>query len=108
MRRVLAYHLTPSPLKFAQSDGLKISTEKSTLFSKFKVRIITDAPINVDACFVDGMFLLQSHVNLPSTFGGQANMTLSRLVRRANYVDFARACFKYSSINDIARDHGLV
>ena len=35
-------------------------------------------------------------------------MTLSRLVRRANHVDFARDTFKYPSINDITRDHGLV
>ena len=50
----------------------------------------------------------QSHVDLPSTFGGQANVTLSRLVRRANHVDFACDTFKYPSINDITRDHGLV
>ena len=36
-------------------------------------------------------------------------MTLSRLVRRANHVDFACDTLKYSSINDITRgDHGLV
>ena len=54
------------------------------------------------------MFLVQSHVDLPSTFGGQANVTQTRLFRRANHVDFARATFKYPSINDITRDHGLV
>ena len=70
---------------FAYIDGLKISTDKSTLLSKLKVRIITDAPRQVDVCIVDGMFLVQSHVD----FGGEANMTLSRLVRRANRVDFA-------------------
>ena len=35
-------------------------------------------------------------------------MTLSRLVRRANHVDFACDTFKYPPINDITRDHGLV
>ena len=54
------------------------------------------------------MFLAQSHVDLPSTFGGLAKLTLSRLIRRANHVDFARDTFKYPSINDITRDHGLV
>ena len=51
-----------------------------------------------------------SHVNQPSTFGGQANVTLCRrLVRRADHVDFACNTFKYPSINDITReDHGLV
>ena len=71
--------------------------------------IITDAPRNVDVCFVDGMFLVQSHVDLPSTFGGGANMTLSRLVRGVNHVNFVCDTYKYPSINDITReDHGLV
>ena len=33
------------------------------------------------------MFLVQSHIDLPSTFGGQANVPVSRLVRRAIHVD---------------------
>ena len=65
------------------------------------MRIITDAPRNIYACIVDGMFLVHSHVDLPSTFGGQANVTLSCLVRRANHVVFACDTFKYQSINDI-------
>ena len=104
-----AYLLASVPLTFAHSDGHKISTDKSTLFSRLEVRIITDALRNVDVCIVDGMFLVQSHVDLPSTFGGEANVTLSRLVRRVNHVDFACDTYKYPSINDITReDHGLV
>ena len=73
------------------------------------MRIITDASRNVDVCIVDGMFLVQSQVDLPSTFGGEASMTLSRLVSRANHVDFACDTNKYPLINDITReDHGLV
>ena len=105
---MLAYPLTSDPLTFAYIDELKVSTDKSTLFSKLKVRIIADAPRNINACIADGMFLVQSHVDLPSTFGGQANVTVSRLVRRAIHVDFAGDTFKYPSINDITRDHGLV
>ena len=75
---------------------LNLATDKSTLFSKLDVRIITDAPRNVDACIVDGMSLVQS-----TAFGGQANLTLSRLVRRAIHVDFACDTFKNLSINDI-------
>ena len=51
------------------------------------MRIITDAPRNIDACIVDGMFLVHSHVDLPSTFGGQANVTLSRLVRHVTLLN---------------------
>ena len=66
-------------------------------------------PRNVYVCIVDGTFLVQSHVDLPSTFGGEANVTLPRLVRRANHVDFAYGTYKYPSINDITReDHDLV
>ena len=65
--------------------------------------------IYIDACIGNGIFLVQSRVDLPSTFGGQANVTLSRLFRPANYVDFACDTFKYPKINDITReDHGLV
>ena len=53
------------------------------------MRIITDAHRNIDACIVHGMFPIQSHVDLPSTFGRQAIVTLSRLVRRENHVDCA-------------------
>ena len=36
-------------------------------------------------------------------------MTLPRLVRRANHVEFSCDTYKYLSINDITReDHGLV
>ena len=50
---------------------------------------------------------IQFRVDLPSTFRGQANVTLSRFVRRANYLDFACDTFKYPLINDITRDNGL-
>ena len=35
-------------------------------------------------------------------------MTLPRLVRRANHVDFSCDTYKYLSINDITKDLGLV
>ena len=64
LKMVLAYPLTSVPLTFAHIDGIKISTDKSTLFSKLEVGKITDAPRNKDACIVNGMFLVQSHVDL--------------------------------------------
>ena len=89
--------ITPIPITFAHIYGLKIhvSTDNSTLFSKLEVRIITDAPSQLDVCIVDGMSLVQSHVDLSSTFGGEANMTLTCLVRRSNHVDFACDTYKY-------------
>ena len=107
---MFAYPLTSASLTFAHIDGLKIFTDNLTLFSKLEVRIITHAPRNVDVFFycrwnVPG----KSHVDLPSTFGGEAHVTQSRLVRRANHVDFTCDTYKYPSINEVAReDHGLV
>ena len=89
---MLAYPLTSVPLSFAHIDGLKISTGKSTFFSKLEVRIITDAPRNIDACIVDGMFLVRSRVDLPSTFCGQANVTLSESVSSCQTCKSCRFC----------------
>ena len=77
---MLAYPITSVSLTFAHSDVHKLSTDISTPFSELEVRIITDAVRNVDVCIVDEMFLVQSHVDLPSTIGGEANVTLSRLI----------------------------
>ena len=77
---MLAYPITSVSLTFAHSDVHKLSTDISTPFSELRVRIITDAVRNVDVCIVDEMFLVQSHVDLPSTIGGEANVTLSRLI----------------------------
>ena len=68
LKRVLAYTLTSVPLTFAHIDGLKISTDKSNLFSKLEVLIITGALGNVDDCIVDGMFMVQSHVDFAVNF----------------------------------------
>ena len=92
---MIAYPLTSIPMTFAHIDGLKISTDNSTPFSKLEVRIITDAPSQLDVCIVDGMLLVQSHVDLPSAFGGEANMTMTCLVRRSNHVDFACDNYRY-------------
>ena len=54
---LLAYPLTSVPLTFVHIDRLTISNDKSTLFCKLEVKIITDAPRNIDVCIVDGMFL---------------------------------------------------
>ena len=54
------------------------------------------------------MFLVQSHVDLLSTFGGEANVTLYRLLSGVQIMWILHDTFKYPSINDITRDHGLV
>ena len=66
--------------------------DKSIFFSKLEVRLITDAPRNIDACIVDGMYLVQSRVGLSSTFGGQANMTLPESVSYCQTCESCRFC----------------
>ena len=59
LKRVLAYPLSSVPLTFAHIDGLKISTDNSTLFSKLEVRIIAHAPRNIQLLskiFIDSDF----------------------------------------------------
>ena len=90
-------------MTFVHNNRTKISTDKSTLFSKLETKKITDDHRNVDVCIVDGMFLIQSLVDFPVTFGGVANVILSRLGRLANRVDFAYDTYKHPSIKDIAR-----
>ena len=48
------------------------------------MRIITDAPRNVDVGSVYKMVLVHSREDLSSLFGSVANVTLSRLIRNAN------------------------
>ena len=57
LKGCLLYRLTPAPLTFVHIDGLRTSTDKSTIFNMLEVRIIIDAPRNVDVCSVDGMFM---------------------------------------------------
>ena len=49
----------------------------------FSVRMIIDAPRNVDVCIFDGMSLIHSHVDLVSILCGIADLTLFCLVNRA-------------------------
>ena len=95
---MLAYPFTSVPLTFAHSDGYKISTDKSTLSSKLEVRIITDVLRNLDGFIFDGMYLVHSHVDLPSTFGSDTNVTTPRLAIRANHEDFACDTYKYQAV----------
>ena len=51
--------------------------------------------------------MFQSHADLSSTFCGVANVTLTRLVMRANRVDFACGTYSYPSSSDVTREYHL-
>ena len=75
---MLSYPLTSVPLNVAHSDELKISTDKSIVFSKLEVRLITDAPRNIDVCIasMECSWYRLMYIRY-STFGGVANVTVS-------------------------------
>ena len=89
LKRVLSYPLTSVPLNFTRSDELKISTEKSIVFSKLEMRLSTDAPRNIDVCIASMECSLYRLMYIcHSTFGGIANV-ITRLVRRTNREDLS-------------------
>ena len=94
-RLVCPLTLSTNGKRVRSYKGACLSADKSTLLIKLDVRILTDAPRNVDACIVGGMFLEQCHVDLHPTFCGVANVTPPVLLRRANPVDFACDTNKY-------------
>ena len=65
-------------MTFAHIVGLSMSTDKSTLFSKLKVRIITDASRNVDVCIIEVPSTVSCRFD--STFVGVANMPDMKIV----------------------------
>ena len=72
LSRVFSFPLTPVPLSLCYCDGAMAKTEKTALFrhleSKFGSSFTSLA--SVDACVVDGSFLLRVFPpNLPATYG---------------------------------------
>ena len=83
---------------------LKYPLVNQPFFSKVEVRIKTDAPKNIDACIVDGVFLVHSQ-----RFAFNLWWSSKCDCDSSCHVDFACDTFKYTSINGIYREgHGLV
>ena len=98
---VFNYPLTPVPLAIAHVDGSVNKTDKSKLMHKLEERVESGRPPSRDACAIDAMFLIQSLVDVPATFGGIAKVILARLLEFAPRVDFVCDSYKSPSIKDI-------
>ena len=67
LKDILSYPLTLVPMSLAHVDGTMHKTDKSKLLKKLEVRDSSEKPSEVHVSVIDGMFLISSLVNLPST-----------------------------------------
>ena len=74
LKDILSYPLSPVPLSLAHVDGTLHKTDKSKLLKKLEVRVSSEKPSEVHVSVIDGMFLIRSLVNLPSTYGEIASV----------------------------------
>ncbi len=104
---VLKHPLTPVPLARGHVDGSMHKTDKSVLTKILEMKINTEGPTTVQACVLDAMLIIQSHMDLPKTYGGLAGSILKRIMKSSDRVDFV--CDSYSgrekpSLKDIKHE----
>ncbi len=85
------------PLTLAHVD----STWKSKLVQVLEKRIHTENSPAKDVCVHDDLFIIQSQVKIPCTYGGPTGALLERIIP-AKHVDFVCGTFNDNpSIKDI-------
>ena len=70
LEHVISYPLTPVPLPLCSTDGTMMKTEKSNLLDILENKVPSAMPSSIDACVIDGIFLL--HLlppHIPGTYG---------------------------------------
>ncbi len=106
LERVFSYPLTPVPLSMRNSDGTMAKTEKSALFRLLEGKASHSPPPNiVDACIVDGNFLLHTlPPHLPGTYGGLAAGILQQATSLSkSRVDIIFDAYPHPSIKESER-----
>lgn len=74
---VLSFPLILVPLSLCHNDGIMTKTDKSKLLHVLEKRVSQSSPGGVDACVIDGNFLLHTiPPNLPKTFASIARVML--------------------------------
>ena len=102
LARVFTYPLTPVPLSLAHVDGSINKTDKAKLLHKLENTIRSTGPEDpVDVTLVDGMFLLHTLQNLPTTYGEVASVILALLCNMSNRVDMICDTYREPSIKDL-------
>ncbi|KAH3853429.1 hypothetical protein DPMN_095952 [Dreissena polymorpha] len=80
-----------------------MKTDISKLMKILEDRITSEPPQRIDATIIDGMFLIQTMTDLPSTFAEIAKVIISRLSSLSSRVDFVCDTYRHPSIKDIER-----
>ncbi|KAH3775245.1 hypothetical protein DPMN_176645 [Dreissena polymorpha] len=80
-----------------------MKTDKSKLMKILEDRITSGPPQRIDATIIDGIFLIQTMTDLPSTFAEIAKVIISRLSSLSSRVYFACDTYRHPSIKDIER-----
>ena len=91
---VLTFHLTPVPLLLCYCDGTMATTEKTALFRHLESKVECSFPssTSVDACVVDGTFMLRVlPPNLPATYGKLA----ATILIQATALSSKRHCIRH-------------
>ncbi len=98
---IFGFTLAPVPLTLAHVDSTKQCTWKSKLVQLLEKRIHTENPPTIDACAHDDLFIIQSQVKIPYTYGGPTEALPERIIT-AKHVDFVCGTFNDNrSIKDI-------
>ncbi len=101
LKIIFGFPLTPVPLALAHVDSTKQSTWKSKLMQVLGKRIHTENLTTTDACPHADLFIIQSTVKIPCTYGGPTESLLERIIT-AKHFDFVCDTFNdNSSIKDI-------
>ena len=82
-KAVFLYPLEPHPMCIAHIDGRKHFTDKSKLAKELIAKISTEPPKDISAYIVGAMYMIRSLdiKNLPSPYGGLANLILKKICR---------------------------
>jgi len=106
LKYVFSFPLTPVPLSLCSGDGLMVKTQKSALFDLLEKQVPRhSSPTSVDACIIDGNFLLHTlPPHLPGTYGGLAAGILQHATFHSpKRVDIVFDAYPSPSIKDSER-----
>ena len=105
---VFTFHLTPVPLSLCYCDGTKAKTEKTALFRHLESKVECSFPSSayVDACVVDGSFLLRVlPPNVPARYGKlAATILIQATALSSKRVDIVFDTYEEPSIKGMERE----